>query len=142
MLENRRAIERLFLELDTGQNDVERALAEIASGDDATALDLRLSKLTEFVRQCHERCDGIEAASKTVASLKDAYAELRTRLAPFAAAKGGVTDRVKETSSGLGRYTMRPSQMYSGHRKSLIATGPTEPLDGAGCGTGGGKLRT
>src|SRR5580700_5745356 len=98
VLENRRAIERLSLELDTSQNDVERALAEIASGDDATALDLRLRKLTEFVRECHERCDGIEAASKTVASLKDAYAELRTRLAPFAAAKGGVTDRVKELS--------------------------------------------
>jgi chromosome segregation ATPase len=98
VLENRRAIERLFLELDTSQNDVERALAEIASGDDATALDLRLRKLTEFVRQCHERCDGIETASKTVASLKEAYAELHRRLAPFAAAKGGVTDRVKELS--------------------------------------------
>jgi chromosome segregation ATPase len=98
VLENRRAIERLFLELDTSQNDVERALAEIASGDDATALDLRLKKLTDFVRQCHERCDGIEAASKTVAGLKEAYAELHTRLAPFAAAKGGVTDRVKELS--------------------------------------------
>jgi len=47
VLENRRTIERLFLELDTSQNDVERALAEIASGDDATALDLRLKKLTE-----------------------------------------------------------------------------------------------
>jgi chromosome segregation ATPase len=98
VLENRRVIERLFLELDTSQNDVERALAEIASGDDATALELRLKKLTEFVRQCHDRCDGIEAASKTVSSLKEAYAELHTRLAPFAAAKGGVTDRVKEWS--------------------------------------------
>ena len=96
VLENRRAIERLFLELDTSQNDVERALAEIASGDDATALELRLRKLTEFVRQCHERCDGIEAASKTVAGLKEAYAELQERLAPFAAAKGGVTDRVRD----------------------------------------------
>ncbi len=98
VLEKRRLIERLFLELDTSQNDVERALAEIASGDDATALDLRLRKLMEFVRQCHERCDGIENASKTVAGLKEAYAELHTRLAPFAAAKGGVTSRIKELS--------------------------------------------
>ena len=98
VLENRRAIERLFLELDTSQNDVERALAEIASGDDATALDLRLKKLTEFVRECHERCDSIENASKTVTNLKEAYAELRARLAPFAATKGGVTDRVKKLS--------------------------------------------
>ena len=108
VLENRRAIERLFLELDTSQNDVERALAEIASGDDATALDLRLKKLTEFVRQCHERCDGIEAASKTVASLKEAYAELHTRLAPFAAAKGGVTDRVQ----GLKRSARRAGSRH------------------------------
>jgi len=35
---------------------------------------------------------------KTVASLKEAYAELHTRLAPFAATKGGVTDRVKDLS--------------------------------------------
>jgi chromosome segregation ATPase len=96
VLDKRRAIERLFLELDTGQNDVEQALAEIASGDDATALDLRLKNLTEFIGQCHRRCDDIEAAAKTIAGLKDAYAELHTRLAPFAAAKGGVTDRVKD----------------------------------------------
>ena len=98
VLENRRSIEQLFLELDTSQNDIDRALAEIASGDDAIALDLRLKKLTEFVRQSHDRCDEIEHASKTVASLKEDYAELHTRLAPFAAAKGGVTARVKELS--------------------------------------------
>jgi chromosome segregation ATPase len=103
VLEKRRAIEQLFLELDTSQNDVERALAEIASGDDATALDLRLKKLTEFVRQCHERCDGIESASKTIADLKEAYAELQARLAPFAAAKGGVTSRIKALSEARDR---------------------------------------
>src|SRR3984957_7726330 len=102
VLENRRALERLFLELDTSQNDVERALSEIASGDDATALDLRLRKLTEFVRQCHERCDSIETASKTVASLREAFAELHQRLRPRAAAKGGVTDRGKEMSGARG----------------------------------------
>jgi len=98
VLEQRRSIERLFMELDTGQNDIERALAEIASGDDAVALDLRLKNLMEFVRLSHGRCDEIENASKTIASLKEDYAELHSRLAPFAAATDGVTRRVKELS--------------------------------------------
>jgi len=41
-LEKRRAIEQLFLDLDSRQSDLERALHEVASGDDATALDVRL----------------------------------------------------------------------------------------------------
>jgi uncharacterized coiled-coil DUF342 family protein len=98
VLEQRRLIERLFMELDTGQNDIERALAEIASGDDAVALDLRLKNLMEFVRLSHGRCDEIENASKTIASLKEDYAALHSRLAPFAAATDGVTRRVKELS--------------------------------------------
>jgi chromosome segregation ATPase len=96
VLEKRQSIERLFMELDTGQTDIERALAEIASGDDAVALDLRLKNLMEFVRLCHGRCDAIENASKTIAGLKEDYAQIQERLAPYAAAKDGVTQRVKE----------------------------------------------
>jgi chromosome segregation ATPase len=98
VLEKRQSIERLFMELDTGQTDIERALAEIASGDDAVALDLRLKNLMEFVRLCHGRCDAIENASKTIAGLKEDYAQMQDRLAPYAAAKDGVTQRVKTLS--------------------------------------------
>ena len=98
VLETRRLIEQLFAELDSRHNDIERVLAEIASGDDAVALDIRLKNLIEFVRQSHGRCDAIAQASKTIASLKESFAELRLRLAPFAAAEEGVTSRVKELS--------------------------------------------
>jgi chromosome segregation ATPase len=50
----------------------------------------------KFVRLSHGRCDEIETASKAVASLKDDFSELQNRLAPFAAAKDGVTSRVKD----------------------------------------------
>jgi chromosome segregation ATPase len=96
VLDTRRSVEQLFIDLDSRQSDIERALAEIASGDDAVALDIRLKGLIEFVRQSHFRCDQIEQASKTIATLKEGYAELRTRLAPFAAAEDGVTSRVRE----------------------------------------------
>jgi chromosome segregation ATPase len=96
ILDKRRSIEQLFAELDSREIDIDRALTEIVSGDDATAIELRLEDLTEFVRRGHERCDEIERASKTVASLKDDYAGLRTRLNPYAAADDGVARRVKE----------------------------------------------
>jgi chromosome segregation ATPase len=98
VLEQRRSIEQLFADLDSREHDIERTLAEIASGDDATAIGVRLNSLTDFVRRSHERCDGIEQASKTIASLKEEYTELRARVAPYAAAADGIPRRVKELS--------------------------------------------
>jgi len=106
VLDTRRSIEQLFAELDSRQHDIERALAEIASGDDAVALDIRLKNLMEFARQSHVRCDQIEQASKTIASLKEGFAELRVRLAPFAAAEDGVTSRVREVSEARDRLAV------------------------------------
>lgn len=98
ILDTRRSIEQMFTELDTRQSDIERALAEVASGDDNTALEIRLKNLTEFAREGAGRCDQIEYASKTVAALREAFAELVSRLTPFAAGEGGITSRVRELS--------------------------------------------
>jgi DNA repair exonuclease SbcCD ATPase subunit len=96
VLEKRRAIEHLFGELDSRESDIERALAEIASSDDATAIDMRLRDLMDFVRKGHQRCDDIESAAKTAAGLKQDYADLGTRIAPFSAVEDGVVRRVRE----------------------------------------------
>lgn len=95
VLETRRAIEQMFAELDSRQSDIQHALAEVASGDDGTALDIRLKNLTDFVRQSNVRCDHIEQASKTVAALSEACAELRVRVSPFAAPEDGITTRLR-----------------------------------------------
>jgi chromosome segregation ATPase len=95
VLETRRSIEQLFTELDSRQSALERSLAEVASSDDGTALDLRLRNLTDFVRGGNFRCDQIEQASKTVAVLSEACAEMRARLAPFAAAEDGIVSRLR-----------------------------------------------
>ncbi|MGA8359016.1 MAG: hypothetical protein WB772_16925, partial [Xanthobacteraceae bacterium] len=63
VLEKRRSIEQLFADLDSRESDIERSLAEIVSGDDATAIEVRLNNLMEFVRRGHERCDDIEQAA-------------------------------------------------------------------------------
>jgi chromosome segregation ATPase len=96
VLDTRRSVEQLFAELDSRQRDIERALAEVASGDDGTALDLRIKNLTEFVRQGDARCDQIEHASKTIATLKEVCGELHARLAPFAAPEDGITSRLRQ----------------------------------------------
>ncbi|MGA8614961.1 MAG: hypothetical protein WB760_25455 [Xanthobacteraceae bacterium] len=98
VLYTRRKIEQLFAELDGHQSDIDRSLAEVASGDDGTALDIRLTNLTEFLRQGGARCDQIEQASKTIATLDELCAELRTRLAPFMAADNGIVSRVRQLS--------------------------------------------
>ena len=96
VLEKRRSIEQLFAELDSRQIDIDHTLAEIATGDDAVALEVNLQKMTEFVRQSHDRCDAIERASKTLAGLAEEYAALHGRLAPHLAAGDGVAGRLKE----------------------------------------------
>jgi len=95
-LETRRAIEQLFADLDTRQRDVERSLNEIASGDDAVALDIRLKEHNDFLRQGNGRCDQIEQASKTIVTLNEAGAELAARLAPFMAAEDGIIARLRQ----------------------------------------------
>lgn len=95
VLDIRRSIEQRFAELDSRQDDIQRSLAEIASGDDSTALEIRLKNLGEFVRLGNARCDQIEQASKTLVSLSEAGAEMGTRLAPFAAAEDGISSRVR-----------------------------------------------
>ena len=98
VLDKRRSIEQLFGELDSRENDLDRALAEVASSDDSTAIEVRLKNLMEFVRQGHQRCDEIESAAKTAAGLKQDYADLGARVAPYAAVEDGVVRRVKELS--------------------------------------------
>jgi chromosome segregation ATPase len=99
VLEKRRLIERHFADLDSRRSDIERALAEVVSGDDAVALDINLRKMMDFVGQGNERCDDIERASQAIAGLQENYGALKTRLAPFAASRDGVVSRVKELSA-------------------------------------------
>jgi chromosome segregation ATPase len=96
VLQKRRTIEQLFTDLDSRENDIDRSLAEIVSGDDATAIEVRLNNLMEFVRRGHERCDQLEQAAKTIGSLKEDFNALRTRLEPHAAAQDGIKRRVKD----------------------------------------------
>jgi chromosome segregation ATPase len=103
VLEKRRAIDQLFAELDSRQHDIERTLAEVGGGNDAVALDIGLQKMTEFVRQSHERCDEIERASKVMGGLQEDYSDLQKRLAPFAAADDGVVRRVKDLGAARDR---------------------------------------
>jgi len=96
VLEKRRQIEQLFLELEGRQHDIQRTLAEIAHGDDAAALDVGLKRMADFVAAGQDRCDDFERAAKAMAGLKQDFIALRDRLAPFAAADDGIPARLKE----------------------------------------------
>jgi chromosome segregation ATPase len=96
VLERRRSIEQLFAELDSRQHDIDRSLAEIFHGDDATAVDLHLKNLADFVKRGQGRCDDIERASKTLIGLKDDLTGIDARIAPFADKEGGLQSRLRD----------------------------------------------
>jgi chromosome segregation ATPase len=121
VLEKRRSIERLFAELDSRENGIDRALAEIASGDDATAIEVRLENLREFLRRGNERCDEIGHASKTIATMKQDFTELRARFAPYAAAKDGVTRRIKDLGEVRDRLAADIDSLQQTPQGSLAA---------------------
>jgi chromosome segregation ATPase len=121
VLEKRRSIDQLFTELDSRQNDIEHTLAEISGGNDAVALDISLKKMMEFVRQSHERCDDIERASKVIAGLHEDFAELQTRLAPFAAPDDGIVKRVKELSATRDRLAQDVGSLEQTPQGTLAA---------------------
>jgi DNA repair exonuclease SbcCD ATPase subunit len=57
---------------------------------------VRVKNLTDFVRQSNGRCDQIEQASKTIATLSEACSELGARLGPFMAADDGIVVRLRQ----------------------------------------------
>ncbi len=105
VLERRRSIEHSFMELESYQKDVDHSLYEIASGEDAVGLEISLRNMMETVKRSHARCDDIERASKMIAGLREDYAELRARLAPFAAPDSGVLARLKELRDASDQLT-------------------------------------
>ena len=119
VLEKRRSIEQLFADLDSRENDIERSLAEIVSGDDATAIEVRLNNLMEFVRRSHERCDDIEQAAKTIGGLKEDFAGLQTRLEPQAAAQDGIRRRVKDLDEAKDRLAAEIAALQQTPQGSL-----------------------
>jgi chromosome segregation ATPase len=121
VLEKRRSIDQLFTELDSRQNDIEHTLAEVSGGNDAVALDVSLKKMMEFVTQSHERCDDIERASKVIAGLHEGFAELQTRLVPFAAAEDGIVRRVKELSATRDRLAQEVGSLEQTPQGMLAA---------------------
>jgi predicted nucleic acid-binding Zn-ribbon protein len=121
VLEKRRSIERLFADLESRENDIERSLAEIASGDDATAIEMRLNNMMEFVRRSHERCDELDHAGKTIGSLKDDFIALRTRLEPHAAEQDGIKRRVRELGEAQEKLAANIEALQQTPQGSLAA---------------------
>ncbi|HML07980.1 MAG TPA: hypothetical protein VK430_07630 [Xanthobacteraceae bacterium] len=119
VLEKRRSIEQLFMELHGRQNDLDRALDELASADDAAAIDIGLKNMIEFVKRSHGRCDEIERASKVIAGLNEDYAGLRDRFAPLAATDGGIESRIRELREARDQLTTEIDSLQQTSEGSL-----------------------
>jgi len=85
-IEKRRLIEPLFVELQNGQDDLDRRFATLKADD----LHDRLQTLTEAAEKMKTRCGAVEESVAAFVELKGGFQALQARLAPLDNQQTGV----------------------------------------------------
>jgi uncharacterized coiled-coil DUF342 family protein len=86
----RRSIETLFTQLQSSQDDMERAISVIEEEQNGDTLDHRLQKLSEFNRTTSSRCEEIERSLGGLGELEQKFEALQNRVAPLDEEETGV----------------------------------------------------
>jgi chromosome segregation ATPase len=118
-LDRRREVETLFTDLDRRQSDIERAIADIEAGYDATDIEVHLRKLAEFIKATHARFDIVEQAKTTLLDQKGAFGALKTRLAPLEDEHSGVRGLIRELHEFAAALSSSIDGLEQSHEGSL-----------------------
>jgi chromosome segregation ATPase len=118
-LEKRREVEDLFTDLDRNQSDIERQIADIEAGDDATDVEVHLRKLADFIKSTHARFDVLEQSKTTLIEQKGAFGALQTRLAPLDDEQSGVRSLIRELHELAGALSSSIDGLEQSHEGSL-----------------------
>jgi chaperonin cofactor prefoldin len=86
----RTSIERLFLECESTQQDVERTLGGIEVDQKGDTLDARIGNLSQFTKITGSRLQELEQSRQTLLDLGDEFAALQVRLVPLKDDRGGI----------------------------------------------------
>jgi uncharacterized coiled-coil DUF342 family protein len=79
----RRSIETLFAQLQSAQDEMERAVSVIEEDKNGEALGQRIEKLAEFTRSANSRCEEIESSMRGLMELGEKFTALQSRVAPL-----------------------------------------------------------
>ena len=90
-----KSIERLFLEYETTQADIERTLTGIETDQKGDSLDARISSLAQFTKFTGSRLQGLEQSRETLVELNSEYEALQERLTPLREEREGIKGRIQ-----------------------------------------------
>ena len=79
----RRSIETLFAQLQSSQDEMERAVSIIEEDKNGETLVQRIEKLAEFSRRANSRCEEIESSMRGLMELGEKFTALQSRVAPL-----------------------------------------------------------
>jgi DNA repair ATPase RecN len=98
----------LLEQLQSSQNDLERAVAGIERDQHGDHIETRLQKVSEFIRATNSRCDQIEDSLPGLVQLQQKLSALEIRIAPLDHEETGI--RNKAVSNAAKGYRVRDAQ--------------------------------
>jgi myosin heavy subunit len=90
VITSRKLVERLFLEYESTQADIERTLAGIETDEKGDSLDARIGNLSQFTKLTQSRLHELEQARQMLLELNTEYEALQGRLAPLKDERAGI----------------------------------------------------
>jgi chromosome segregation ATPase len=90
VIATRTSIERLFVEYESTQADIERTISGIEVDQKGDALDARIGNLTQFTKITGSRLQELAQSRQVLLDLKDEFDALHGRLAPLKDERGGI----------------------------------------------------
>src|SRR5262245_30437734 len=100
----RTSVERLFVEYESTQQDIDRTLAGIEVDQKGDALETRIANLSQFTRITSSRLQELEQSRQMLLDLGSEFEALQGRLAPLKDERGGIkslTHQLNDLSAEL-----------------------------------------
>ena len=119
VIEKRRSIETLFTQLQSTQDDMERAISVIEEDKNGDTLDRRLQKLSEFIRTMNSRCEEIECSMRSLLELEEKFGALQIRIAPLDEKETGIVGTLKALSDVRNRLAATIARLEEDEGVSL-----------------------
>ena len=110
----------LLEQLQSSQNDLERAVAGIERDQHGDQIETRLQKVSEFIRTTNSRCDQIEDSLPGQVQLQQKLSALEMRIAPLDHDETGINSTLKAVSNAANRLATTADRLEQDEGVTLV----------------------
>jgi chromosome segregation ATPase len=119
LVEKRQALDAVFMDLNHRQYLIERALSEVEKKEHADEVEMRLVRLTEFIKTAQFRFDDIERLGARLTALRGEFGDIEMRLTPLQANRGLLENLATELDALRDRFSTAVDQLERNGDRSL-----------------------